>query len=137
MQRRPSRPGQSRLLFTLDLRRGEDGAKAERRFGKPRINVIGKLLVVGMDRIVAQNRQVDPKRIVVDNAVPECRAKTCPGRGAYGVVLLFEICLEKFPAQLERNLEPLNRSIPHDRVFRQGKDLIKAHDARAKSARSD
>jgi hypothetical protein len=35
-------------------------------------------------------------------------------------VLLFEIRLEKFAAQLKRNLGPLNRGIPYDRVVRAG-----------------
>jgi hypothetical protein len=34
--------------------------------------------------------------------------------------VLFEIRLEKFAAQLKRNLEPLNRGIPYDRVAREG-----------------
>jgi hypothetical protein len=67
------------LLTTFDRRSREDGAKAVRRFGEPGIYVIGKLLVIGMDDVIAQNRQIDPERIVVDNPVPECRAKTGPG----------------------------------------------------------
>ena len=73
------RAGLSRLLITFDHRSGEDGAKAARRFGEPRVHVIGKLLVVGMNGVIAQNRQIDPKWIVVDDPVPECRAKTGPG----------------------------------------------------------
>jgi hypothetical protein len=50
------------------------------------------------------------------------------GRGADGVVLLFKIRFEEFPAQLERNLKPLDRGIPHYRVFRQGKSLVQPRD---------
>jgi hypothetical protein len=53
------------LLTTFDRRSREDGAKAVRRFGEPRIYVIGKLLMIGMDGVIAQNRQIDPERIVV------------------------------------------------------------------------
>jgi hypothetical protein len=82
----------------LDRRGNEDTAKAARRLGEPRVHVIGQLLVVGMDRVIAQNCQIDPERIVVDDPVSEYRAKTCPGRGAYGVVLFFEMRFQKFPA---------------------------------------
>ena len=57
----------------------EDGAKAARRFGEPRVYVIGELLVIGMDGVIAQKRQIDPERIVVDNPVLECRAKAGSG----------------------------------------------------------
>ena len=81
-----------------------------------------------MDRVIAQNGQIDPERVVVDDPVPECRAKACARRGADGVVLLFEIRFEEFPAQLERDLEALDCGIPHNRVFRQGKSLIQSGD---------
>jgi hypothetical protein len=90
-----------------------------------------------MDRVIAQNRQIDPERIVVDGPVSECRAKACPGRGAYGVVLLFEMRLEEPPAQLERDSEPLDCRIPDDRVFRKREGFMSRAIARAKSLRSD
>ena len=69
----------SRVLIRLDRRSVEDDAKAARRFGEPRIDVFGKLFVVGVDGVIAQNRQIDPEWIVVDDPVPECRPKTSPG----------------------------------------------------------
>jgi hypothetical protein len=55
------------MLFGFVRRGGKNGAKAVCRFGEPRIYVIGRLLIVGMDGVVAQNRQTDPERIIVDN----------------------------------------------------------------------
>src|SRR5438045_5071465 len=43
-------------------------------------------------------------------------------------MLLFEIGLEEFPAQLKRNLEPLNRGIPHDRILGEGESLVQTRD---------
>ena len=48
--------------------------------------------------------------------------------GADGIVLLFEIRFEEFPAQLERDLEALDRRVPYNRIFRQGKSLIQPRD---------
>src|SRR6516162_880189 len=101
---------------------------AQRLLGEPRVDIIRQVLVIGMDRVIAQNRQIDPERIVVDDPMPECRAKACPRRGADGVVLLFEIRFEEFPAQLERELEALDRRIPYNRVFRQSESLIQPCD---------
>ena len=51
----------SRRLFGFGRRGSEHGAKAARRLGKPRVDVIRQVLVIGMDRVIAQNRQIDPE----------------------------------------------------------------------------
>src|SRR5438132_9424371 len=81
---------------------GEDGAKAAGRLGEPRVDIVGRLLVIGVDRIISQNRDIDPEWVVVDHTVPECRTETRPGRGARRIMFFFEIRLEELPAQLER-----------------------------------
>ena len=86
----------------------EHGAETAGRLGEPRIHIVGELFVIGVDRIISQNRDIDPERIVIDNTMSQCGAKTRPRRSARGVTFLFEIGFEELPAQLERNLEPLN-----------------------------
>src|SRR2546421_518706 len=70
---------------------GEDGAKAAGRLGEPRVDIVGRLLVIGVDRIISQNRDIDPEWVVVDHTVPECRTETRPGRGARRIMFFFEI----------------------------------------------
>jgi hypothetical protein len=122
------RTGMSRRLFGFGRRGGEHSAETARRLGESRVDMIRQVLVVRMDRVIAQNGQIDPEWVVVDDPVPECRAKACPRRGADGVVLLFEIRFEEFPAQLERDLKALDRRIPYNRVFRQCESLIQPGD---------
>ena len=43
-------------------------------------------------------------------------------------MLLFEMRFEEFPAQLERDLETLNRGISDDRILGEGESLIKTRD---------
>src|SRR5271166_2395417 len=71
--------------------------------------MVGQLFVVGVDRIVPQDRDIDPKWVVVDHTVYECRTETRARRGAQSVMFSFEIRLEELPAQLERDIEPLDR----------------------------
>jgi hypothetical protein len=42
-----------RMVFGFVRRGGENGAEAVRRFGELRIYVIGQVLIVGMDGVVA------------------------------------------------------------------------------------
>src|ERR1700730_9499464 len=71
-------------------------------------------------------------RVILDNAILEGGAKAGPRGSAAGVMLVFQIRLQKFPAQLEGDFKALNRRVAHDRVFRKRQGFFEPRDHHCK-----
>lgn len=103
---------------------GEYRAEARERIRQALVHIVGERLVVGMDRIVAQLRDVEPERVILDDALFERLAEARLRRGTRSVVRLFKKGFDRFPAELEGNLESLDGGVADDCVLRERERLV-------------
>jgi len=122
------------LLTTFDRRSREDGAKAVRRFGEPRIYVIGKLLVIGQvaryryDRYGRCNCAKPTDRSRTDRCRLNAARKQVRGEVQEALCCSSRYAFRNFQHSSKEISKPLNRGIPHDRILGEGKSLFQTRD---------